>query len=195
MILGREAPFGPKIHTKDSRGETRASSVVLPPNRGRPHTTPAPGEHRGDGEADCMGRARQNIRARGRRAAHAGLVAIGLLLSGGIFDGTAAQGSTAPEASTGITHVRGIYRQRAIEIATVGTHVIYLTRMTRFRRCGRFRGVAEDFNDHLVDVAGRDVPGLGFVAGLVNTIEGCARPGGRPSDGPFFYRNTRDNTR
>lgn len=73
-----------------------------------------------------------------------------------------------------IEHIRGIYLQRAIELATVGTRTVRLTRMTRFRRCGRLRGQAEDFNKHLVDVAGREVEGIGFVAGLVNAIEGCA---------------------
>jgi hypothetical protein len=73
-----------------------------------------------------------------------------------------------------VEHIRGIYLQRAIEIATVGTRTVQLTRMTRFRRCGRFRGMAQDFNGHLVDVAGREVEGVGFVAGSVNTIEGCS---------------------
>jgi len=75
-----------------------------------------------------------------------------------------------------IERIRGIYLQRAIEIATVGTTTVRLTRMTRFRRCGRVRGVAEDFNDHLVEVVGRDVEGIGFVAGLVNTLDGCVPP-------------------
>jgi len=79
--------------------------------------------------------------------------------------------SAAPGAP--LEHVRGIYLQQAIEVATVGSRTVYLTRMTRFTRCGRFRGLAEDFNDHLVDVAGIEVPGIGFVAGLVSTIEGC----------------------
>ncbi|HKX16448.1 MAG TPA: hypothetical protein VJT33_00355 [bacterium] len=72
-----------------------------------------------------------------------------------------------------IERIRGIYLQRAIELATVGTRTVRLTRMTRFRRCGRFRGQAEDFNKHLVEVAGREVEGVGFVAGYVNAIEGC----------------------
>ena len=72
-----------------------------------------------------------------------------------------------------IEHIRGIYLQRAIELATVGTRTIRLTRMTRFRRCGRFRGQAQDFNQHLVEVAGREIQGVGFVAGYVNAIEGC----------------------
>jgi len=81
-------------------------------------------------------------------------------------------------------HIRGIYLQRSIETATVGARTVLLTRMTRFRRCGRFRGMAEDFNRHLVDVAGREVGGVGFVAGFVNAIEGCAPEvdGGRGAD-------------
>ena len=75
-----------------------------------------------------------------------------------------------------IEHISGIYLQRAIEIATVGTRTVHLTRMTRFRRCGVLRGMAQDFNEHLVEVAGREVEGIGFVAGLVNTIEGCTPP-------------------
>jgi hypothetical protein len=89
--------------------------------------------------------------------------------------------AAAPPTRGAIEHLRGIYLQRAIEVATVGSRTIVLARMTRFRRCGRFRGVAEDFNEHLVDVAGRDVDGIGFVAGLVTTLEGCSRPHG-PAD-------------
>jgi hypothetical protein len=81
-----------------------------------------------------------------------------------------------------IEHIRGIYLQRAVEIATVGARTVRLTRMTKFRRCGRLRGVAEDFNHHLVDVTGREVDGVGFVAGFVNAIEGCA-PGIRDERG------------
>jgi hypothetical protein len=85
-----------------------------------------------------------------------------------------------PAAATGqpapaVEHVRGIYLQRAIEVATVGSRTVRLTRMTRFERCGGLRGSAEDFNEHAVDVAGREVPGIGFVAGVVNALEGCAR--------------------
>jgi hypothetical protein len=72
-----------------------------------------------------------------------------------------------------IEHLRGIYLQQAIELATVGTRTVLITRMTRFWRCGTGRGRADDFNGHLVDVAGREVPGLGFVAGIVDAIEGC----------------------
>ena len=86
-----------------------------------------------------------------------------------------------------VEHIRGIYLQQAIEIATVGTRTVRLTRMTRFRRCGRLRGAAQDFNDHLVEVTGREVEGFGFVAGFVNAIEGCAagvtdEPNGHDTD-------------
>ena len=91
----------------------------------------------------------------------AAAVMVGLLCPPGIL------------AQSAVEHIRGIYHQRAIEIATVGARTVRLTRMTRFRRCGRFRGLAEDFNEHLVDAAGREVEGIGFVAGYVDTIEGC----------------------
>lgn len=97
-------------------------------------------------------------------------------------------GAGTPEAAAGrltdgpVQHLRGIYRQRAIEIATVGPRTVRLTRMTRFRRCGGLRGIAEDFNEHLVDVAGREIEGLGFVAGYVNAIDGCV-PAAAPARG------------
>jgi len=93
----------------------------------------------------------------------------------------------AASASPGapVEHLRGIYLQQAIEVATVGSRTVYLTRMTRFRRCGQFRGLAEDFNDHLVDVAGTDVSGIGFVAGLVNTTQGCTRRDAPRETRPF----------
>ena len=99
--------------------------------------------------------------------------------------GPSAVSAAAAASPRPLEHLRGIYRQRAIEIATVGTRTIHLTRFTRFRRCGRFRGIAEDFNDHLVDVTGRDVPGFGFVAGFIDTIEGCkaSTPGGQAAGG------------
>jgi len=78
-----------------------------------------------------------------------------------------------------VEHVRGIYLQRAIELATVGTRTVLITRMTRFWRCGSRRGTAEEFNDHLVDVAGREVADLGFVAGIVDSIDGCTPAAGR----------------
>ncbi len=103
----------------------------------------------------------------GRRAG--GAAALAALVSTLLFVPAVGWGETPVE------HIRGIYLQRAIEIATVGQRTVRLTRMTRFRRCGRFRGTAEDFNQHLVDVTGREVSGIGFVAGFVNAIEGCAQ--------------------
>jgi hypothetical protein len=91
-----------------------------------------------------------------------------------------------------VEHLRGIYLQQAIEVAAVGSRTVYLTRMTRFRRCGQFRGLAEDFNDHLVDVAGTEVSGVGFVAGLVNTIEGCTGHDAPRETGPLPSSAPRD---
>lgn len=80
-----------------------------------------------------------------------------------------------------IERLRGIYLQRAIQVATIDDRPILLTRMTKFRRCGTRRGTAEDFNDHIVEVLGVTVPGLGFVAGIVDAVEGCDKAGaGRP---------------
>jgi hypothetical protein len=84
----------------------------------------------------------------------------------------------ASQSAGPVEHARGIYLQQAIEIATVGPRVVRLTRMTRFTRCGRFRGAAQDFNGHLVDAVGRDVPGIGFVAGTITAIEGCPQDRG-----------------
>ena len=100
----------------------------------------------------------------------------------------------AASAASGapVEHLRGIYLQQAIEVATVGSRTVYLTRVTRFRRCGQFRGLAEDFNDHLVDVAGTEVSGIGFVAGLVNTIGGCTGPDAPRETRPFPSRAPRD---
>ncbi len=72
-----------------------------------------------------------------------------------------------------LERVRGIYLQQAIEFATVGDRLVRLTRMTRFARCWTRRPRAEDLNEHVVEVLGRDVPGVGFVAGVVNATEGC----------------------
>lgn len=72
-----------------------------------------------------------------------------------------------------IERIHGIYLQQGVELATVGTRTVRLTRMTRFRRCGRLGAMAQDFNEHLVEVAGREVDGIGFVAGFVNAIESC----------------------
>jgi hypothetical protein len=123
---------------------------------------------------------------------HAGanlrVLASAILLSAGPLGFHVARASRAWGAT--VEHVRGIYLQRAIEVATVGSRTVHLTRMTRFMRCGRFRGTAEDFNEHLVDAAGREVPGIGFVAGLVSTIEGCARQDGQ-RDRPRFNGGAR----
>jgi len=78
-----------------------------------------------------------------------------------------------PPASAAVERLHGIYLQQAIEFATVDDRQVLLTRMTRFRKCGGRRGVAEDYNGHIVEVAGQDVVGLGFVAGIVDAIEGC----------------------
>jgi hypothetical protein len=73
-----------------------------------------------------------------------------------------------------VERIRGIYLQRSIQTATVGEQKILLTRMTRFRKCGNLRALAQDFNEHIVEVTGRNVDGIGFVAGFVNAIEGCS---------------------
>ncbi len=83
--------------------------------------------------------------------------------------------SPRPAPAQRIERLRGIYLQRAIELATVDDRLIRLTRMTKFRRCGTGRGMAEDYNDHIVEVLGVTVPGLGFVAGIVDAVEGCDR--------------------
>ncbi len=85
----------------------------------------------------------------------------------------AATGWTAGPAAAAVERVRGIYLQEAIELATVDDRLIVLTRMTRFRRCGGRRGLAEDYNGHIVEVLGREVSGVGFVAGIVDAVEGC----------------------
>jgi hypothetical protein len=110
------------------------------------------------------------IRRRAAAAAAAALIGIaGTLLVPSGSTPTGADAAPAP-----IEHLRGIYLQQAIELATVGTRTVLITRMTRFSRCGRVRGTAEEFNEHFVDVAGLDVPGLGFVAGIVDSIDGCS---------------------
>ena len=120
-----------------------------------------------------------------RPAARARVPAAAALIAAALFAHPGA--ATAPPSSLtegAVEHVRGVYLQRAIEIATVGTRTVRLTRMTRFRRCGRVRGMAEDFNGHLVEVVGREVADIGFVAGLVNTLDGCppAALGRGPAD-------------
>jgi hypothetical protein len=72
-----------------------------------------------------------------------------------------------------VERIQGIYVQQAIELAAVGDRLVRLTRMTRFERCITRRPRAEDLNGHIVEALGLDVPGVGFVAGIVNVIEGC----------------------
>jgi len=120
-----------------------------------------------------------------RPAARARVPAAAALIAAALFAHPGA--ATAPPGSLtegAIEHVRGVYLQQAIEIATVGTRTVRLTRMTRFRRCGLVRGIAEDFNGHLVEVVGREVADIGFVAGLVNTLDRCppAALGRGPAD-------------
>jgi len=72
-----------------------------------------------------------------------------------------------------IERLQGVYLQQAVEVATVGDRMVLLTRFTRFKKCGGIRGMAEEYNDHTVEILGRETPGVGFVAGVVNLIEGC----------------------
>ncbi len=82
-----------------------------------------------------------------------------------------------------VARIQGIYLQQAIELATVGDRLVRLTRMTRFELCRTRRPRAEDLNEHVVEVLGLDVPGVGFVAGIVNATEGCEpRVAGWPRD-------------
>lgn len=85
-------------------------------------------------------------------------------------------GPATPGALTDgpVERIRGIYLQRSIQTATVDERLILLTRMTRFRKCGNLRAIAQDFNEHVVEVTGRNVEGVGFVAGFVNAVEGCS---------------------
>lgn len=104
----------------------------------------------------------------------------------GLVAATAACGACVPSvaASTSpIERVVGVYLQQAIELATVGDRPIYLTRMTSFRVCGHRGALAEDFNEHLVEVIGRRIPRVGFVAGIVNAVDRCTpRPTVRARD-------------
>lgn len=95
----------------------------------------------------------------------------------------AAPGMTPGSAAAAIERLRGNYLQQAVELASVDGRLVRLTRMTRFRRCGDRRGLAEEFNEHVVEVLGQQVPGVGFVAGIVNAVEGCeTRAAGRLRD-------------
>ncbi len=75
-----------------------------------------------------------------------------------------------------VERFQGIYLQQAVEIATVGDRMVLETRYTRFEKCGGKRGLAEEYNDHTVEILGRETVGVGFVAGVVNLIEGCPSP-------------------
>lgn len=82
-----------------------------------------------------------------------------------------------------VEHIQGIYLQQAVEFATVGARLVRLTRMTRFERCRTRRPQPQDLNEHPVEVLGLDVPGIGFVAGIVNATEECEpRADGHPRD-------------
>jgi len=78
--------------------------------------------------------------------------------------------------SAGVERLQGLYLQQAVELTLVGDRMVRLTRMTKFWRCGVGRPRAEDLNGHTVEVLGREVPSVGFVAGIVNAIEGCRPP-------------------
>jgi len=81
---------------------------------------------------------------------------------------------------------QGVYLQQAVEVATVGDRMVLLTRLTRFMKCGGTRGLAEEYNDHTVEILARETPGVGVVAGVVNLIEGCkstSAPVARPAGG------------
>lgn len=45
--------------------------------------------------------------------------------------------------------------------------------MTRFEQCRTRRPRPQDLNEHPVEVLGVDLPGVGFVAGIVNATEKC----------------------
>ncbi len=86
-----------------------------------------------------------------------------------------------------LEHLRGVYLQQGVELAAVGNRLVIVTRMTRFTRCGMRHPLAEDLNEHTVEVLGTELPGVGFIAGIVNAVEGCGEtsarlrfePGGR----------------
>lgn len=93
----------------------------------------------------------------------------------GICTAFALCGAPRGALAEAIERVRGNYLQQAVELATIDDRLVLLTRMTRFLRCGTRRGMAEDYNNHIVEVVGINVPDLGFVAGIVDSIEGCDR--------------------
>lgn len=92
----------------------------------------------------------------------------------------------ATSDSPAFERFQGVYLQQAVEVATVGDRMVLLTRFTRFKKCGGARGLAEEYNDHTVEILGRETPGVGFVAGIVNLVEGCrptSAPVSRPAGG------------
>lgn len=95
---------------------------------------------------------------------------------------TATTGWGGP-ADLPVERIQGIYLQQAVELATVGVRLVRLTRMTRFELCRTRRPRSQDLNEHPVEVLGLDVPGVGFVAGVVTATEGSEpRVDGHPRD-------------
>lgn len=107
------------------------------------------------------------------------LILTAIVVAAGAWGGAAA--AWAGPGGGPVERLRGIYLQQAVELATVGDRLILLTRMTSFRKCGGPHGIAEDYNAHTVDVLGRDVPGIGFVAGVVDATDGCRPPAAGPA--------------
>ena len=103
-----------------------------------------------------------------------------------LFCAGAAPAWVATSDTPAVDRFQGIYLQQAVEVATVGDRVVIENRYTRFKKCGGRRGLAEEYNDHTVEILGRDTLGVGFVAGVVNLIEGCTStsvPVPRPAGG------------
>jgi hypothetical protein len=103
-----------------------------------------------------------------------------------LFCAGAAPAWVATSDAPTVERFPGIYLQQAVEVATVGDRMVIENRYTRFKKCGGVRGLAEEYNDHVVEILGRETVGVGFVAGVVNLIEGCALPSApapRPAGG------------
>ncbi len=83
-----------------------------------------------------------------------------------------------------LERVRGVYLQQGVELAAVGNRLVIVTRMTRFTRCGMRHPLAEDLNEHTVEVLRIDLPGVGFIAGIVDAVEGCGETSARFRFGP-----------
>jgi hypothetical protein len=83
-----------------------------------------------------------------------------------------------------LERIRGVYLQQSVELAAVGNRLVMVTRMTRFTRCGMRHPLAEDLNEHTVEVLGIDLPGVGFIAGIVDAVEGCEDTSARLQMGP-----------